>query len=114
MKSNYELFGREHREGWNELVDNLIQELNKINQDWEISQIKEKFGGLRFYAHNTNEKQNELIRRAEEVSYHVCEVCGEQGKLRDDLGWIQTLCDKHYSIENLKRDEFRRKMMGGK
>jgi len=97
MKSNYELFGREHGKGWNELVDKLISDLNNINKEWTVTTIKEKFGGLRFYTHRTTEEQNELIEKAEKDSYTICELCGEKGKLREDLPWIQTLCGEHYA-----------------
>lgn len=109
MNSNYELFGREHDKGWNKLVDKLITELNKISEDWEITQCKEKFGGLRFYAHGLNEEQDELVRVAEKESYTICEICGGKGKLRDNLPWIRTLCDKHYQQTIDDWDEKRRR-----
>lgn len=27
----------------------------------------------------------------------LCEVTGKPGKLREDLGWIRTLCDEEYN-----------------
>lgn len=36
----------------------------------------------------------------------VCEICGIKGKLRGDLPWILTLCNKHYSM---KLKEYRKK-----
>ena len=65
--------------------------------DWitKVTQIKEKFGGLRFYVTGTSDKNWALIRNAEQKSYGVCEETGsevEVGTWND--GWIRTLCRK--------------------
>ena len=99
MKSSHELFGREHRVGWNKLVDDLITDLNKMGTEWTLTQCKEKFGGLRFYAHNCTPEQYDLIHEYEEKSFIICEVCGKKGILREALGWVQTLCWEHYAKE---------------
>ena len=58
-------------------------------------QVKEKFGGLRFYLDSSaTEKLHDAIRLAEDESYKTCELCGEPGEPRRE-GWIKTLCDKH-------------------
>jgi RNA polymerase-binding transcription factor DksA len=36
-------------------------------------------------------------------SYEICEVTGELGTLRTDIGWYRTLCDVEYEkIKNKK------------
>jgi len=57
------------------------------------SQVKEKFGTLRFYMTHTTDKMDKLIGEAEKLSEVTCENCGEPGTLRQD-GWWRTLCDK--------------------
>lgn len=57
-------------------------------------QVKEKFGGLRFYTHGGNNVTDGMIRMAESWAIHTCEQCGNAGKPRNN-GWIKTLCDKH-------------------
>jgi hypothetical protein len=57
------------------------------------SQIKEKFGGLRFYMTHATDKMYDLINEAERKSYTTCEVCGAPGEERGG-GWIRTLCDE--------------------
>ena len=57
-------------------------------------QIKEKFGGLRFYVDRATEQHYDFISVAESMSYHTCEECGAPGQRYTD-GWHQTLCDIH-------------------
>lgn len=64
-------------------------------------QVKEKFGGLRFYANNCTEDQYLVIAALEDMSLKTCEVCGDRGKQRTG-GWITTLCGKH-SLELNRR-----------
>lgn len=94
MKTPYELFGWEIGAGWKPLVEELIARL-RAETDWDgdIHQIKEKFGGLRFYIGQGSDKIYDLIDDYEQKSYTICEDCGERGHPRRD-GWIRTLCDK--------------------
>lgn len=62
--------------GWKNLVQPLIDLAKLYNV--EIYQIKEKFGGLRFY-HAGSEKLAPLVNAVEEASYHTCEICGTSG-----------------------------------
>jgi hypothetical protein len=55
------------------------------------SQVKEKFGTLRFYTMG-NERIWTMVELAERASATTCEVCGEYGKVRYG-GWIVTRCD---------------------
>lgn len=59
-----------------------------------VAQIKEKFGGLRFYYDGGNEHISGMVRMAEIWAGAVCEECGKPGKSRNS-GWIKTLCDEH-------------------
>lgn len=62
--------------------------------DVVVSQIKEKFGGLRFYYEGGDECVDGMVRMAESWAARSCEVCGHPGKSRQG-GWIRTLCDVH-------------------
>lgn len=57
-------------------------------------QVKEKFGGLRFYYNGGDDYIRGVVSMAEAMSYVTCETCGAPGKLRGDR-WVQTLCDTH-------------------
>ena len=58
----------------------------------EASQVKEKFGGLRFYYDGGDNYIEGAVRMAENMSYVTCELCGAPGK-PNESGWIQTFCD---------------------
>lgn len=56
-----------------------------------VQQIKEKFGTLRLYCDNVDERTEGIIEMAEAMSAKICEVCGSNGERRKG-GWIRTLC----------------------
>jgi hypothetical protein len=83
-------------EGWYDLIKSLIDELIALGWDRRVHQVKEKFGGLRFYVENIPEGGEEIIRKYESLSYKICEKCGEEGQLRGGNGqWLRTLCEVH-------------------
>jgi hypothetical protein len=63
------------------------------------TQVKEKFGTLRFYTDYEDEYISGAISIAEHVSTHTCEVCGKQGKSRVNHGWYYVSCDEHIHKE---------------
>jgi len=92
-------FGFECGDGWFQIIYDLSSDLMRISRTKGykppvVVQVKEKFGGLRFYIDGCNEEFYNRIKKAEELSVITCEICGRKGKLRRG-GWIQTLCDKH-------------------
>jgi hypothetical protein len=99
----YPRSGFDLRPGWENLIDclcsileNEIQYLpEEIRADVCCAQVKEKFGGLRFYMTNSTPKMDGAITMAESMSYHICETCGKPG-IRRSGGWILTLCDEHH------------------
>jgi hypothetical protein len=82
--------------GWYPIIKDLIEDLIKLGWDKQICQVKEKFGGLRFYINTGSDEIFKRIHSAENQSYEICETCGEKGEMRTDLGWYSTLCNKHY------------------
>jgi hypothetical protein len=88
-------FGFECDDGWFRLLWTLSEGLEKTGFNGQVTQVKEKYGGLRFYVSYATDEQYNLIDKAEEVSLKVCEVCGRLGKTRG-YGWLKTLCDNHY------------------
>jgi len=89
-------------DGWYKLIYDLclsLREMLKENpiEGFMVVQVKEKFGGLRFYIGAGSKEIFDRINKAEQESYHICEFCGGVGKVRNDLVWIRTLCDKCYN-----------------
>jgi len=58
-------------------------------------QVKEKFGGLRFYMSTETEEMSKVIAEAEKTAWKTCEFCGDPGILRRG-NWIRTLCEGCY------------------
>ena len=87
--------------GWHPLVSKLIDDLLDLGWDGSVAQVKEKFGGLRFYAGfgsspGVTLAMDDLIDKAQEQSFTICEDCGKPGRT-DGWGgmWVKTLCDTH-------------------
>lgn len=59
-----------------------------------ISQVKEKLGGLRFDYYGGDDTIFGMTRLAEKLSYKICENCGSTDKVTQTKGWIKTLCNK--------------------
>ena len=89
--------------GWFGLVKELIEKCIALGWNKQTCQIKEKFGGLRFYINSASDEVFEAINEAEEKSYKVCEVTGRPGELRRDIGWYRTLSDEIYEQEKNKK-----------
>lgn len=85
-------------DGWYPLIKELIEDLINLGWDKQTCQVKEKFGGLRFYINTGSDEIYHRISKAEKDSYEICEKCGEKGQLRTDIGWYRTLCDEHYNL----------------
>ena len=92
-------FGFECGDGWYDLVYKLAADITthsrKKGLDPIAMQVKEKFGGLRFYLHGADDYIFELIARAERRSLRICDVCGAGGKQLSLNGWISTRCTEH-------------------
>ena len=82
--------------GWNLIIKNLIQDLIRLGWNKEVIQVKEKFGGLRFYINEGTDEIHQRIGEAELESMKTCEITGRPGKLRTDIGWYRTLCGEEY------------------
>ena len=79
--------------GWSKIVQRLIRDLFILGWDGELHQIKEKFGGLRFYIGGGSDAIFRRIDAAEAESVRTCEACGEPGTTAGPGFWIRALCD---------------------
>ena len=80
--------------GWFDLIKKLSEDITKISPETEAVQVKEKFGGLRFYVVNATDEVYKLIDKAEDESFKICEKCGSRENVTTEGRWVFTLCDK--------------------
>mgnify|MGYP003654101525 FL=1 len=87
-------------DGWYNILDTLcgqIQNLNLLERfNVEATQVKEKFGGLRFYYNGGDEFIEGLTSMAEAISNRTCEECGSPGT-QNNAGWVRTRCPSYWS-----------------
>lgn len=104
-------WGFECGDGWYQILDSLCANIQS-HIDWQnknfekgftqykqvpqvvATQVKEKFGGLRFYYDGGDDIIDGMVRMAESWASNTCEECGAPGK-QNSQGWIRTLCDTH-------------------
>ena len=83
--------------GWFELISTLLTKIDSQAKyeeiDINVLQVKEKFGGLRFYIYDSDEYIDGAISLAESMSYHICENCGSSAS-NPDMMIDFTLCKK--------------------
>ncbi|HBD94241.1 MAG TPA: hypothetical protein DC057_08725 [Spirochaetia bacterium] len=97
-------------DGWFDLLYELskkIQKLindKKITLDFNVHQIKEKFGFLHYYTNFSNNELDDLITQAEEKSMTTCEQCSQLGETRNIGHWYVTLCDNCLNERNKERN----------
>ena len=120
MQETAMCWGFECGDGWYNILNSLCANIQS-HIDWKqeqkekynrgdgcpqvvVDQVKEKFGGLRFYYHGGNDVIDGMVRMAESWAACTCETCGESGTIRGG-GWIRTLCDKHEEEYQRKRNE---------
>jgi len=102
-------------DGWFNIIDclcfTLQAHVDQLTVDWDLhkdkvekpkwllepipqveaTQVKEKFGGLKFYVDSSDDYILGAINFAEALSYKTCEDCGSRGET-NKVGWISTLC----------------------
>ena len=105
-------------DGWYYLIYDMAREIDAVYReaglevDLEPDTVREKYGllqvdmfsdgrydgaaELRDTLKAARRKAYKTIARYEDMSEHVCEVCGAPGEYRGDLGWIHSLCDRCY------------------
>jgi len=96
-------------DGWYNLLESLSETLTRLDVEIEVHQVKQKHGGLRFY-HNGVGSDDEgdaymamgAIQHAQDMSFHVCEECGDSGEIRTSA-WYRTLCDECWTEEKARR-----------
>ena len=79
------------------LLEELASLLDKANfkEKYEISQIKEKYGSLRWYSNGVpaviSDEYHTLMSKYENLSGAICICCGKPD-VRSTTGWITPVC----------------------
>jgi hypothetical protein len=101
-------------EGWWPILEALCGQIQH-HIDWKnktsevvpqvtVAQIKEKFGGLRFYYDGGDDEINGMVRMAESWAARSCETCGNRAT-KQTTGWIKNLCDEHFEEYEARKKE---------
>ena len=95
-------FGFECEDGWFDLIWRLCADIEKMlpqminipEEPFEVVQVKEKFGTLRFYTTTGTQEIRKRINQAEQESAGICELCGAPGKQYEIRGWLMVRCER--------------------
>lgn len=95
-------------QGWEDLILCMAEDIKPLlkesNQlfDFFVIEVKEKFGGLRFY-HNCKcpEEVDEIINDYGVLAENVCVGCGKPDALIVPIGWILPWCRDCYEDKEL-------------
>jgi hypothetical protein len=87
--------------GWNSIVMELHSKIVALYPEYQVFQIKEKFGELRYYCSvDRNDDVKVLIATARAQSVHTCQVCGSPGAFSKKPGPVRVLCVKHDRLKH--------------
>ena len=89
--------------GWYRLITDLDEALAQLDSFYEVSQVKQKFGGLCYRAYPSDgftgdvTEFDRLIAETERQSWSTCEQCGQPGLLQETCRpggprSVRTLC----------------------
>jgi hypothetical protein len=93
--------GFEHGDGWFGILwrlccdlEPLVAELEReIGERFQVLQVKEKFGTLRFYVSRHSDAIDGRIEQAALEALRTCEVCGRPGRQRNAYDTVA--CEEH-------------------
>lgn len=85
--------------GWYPLLVQINKSLRELDPHYKVIQVKEKYGGLRYYF-DTNSGKAKRMRNIvifyEDQSYSICEMTGKKGQLMRKNGVYKTLHRSFY------------------
>lgn len=114
--------GYETGDGWKDIIMRTHEKLKYIDPDYTIIQIKEKFGGLRYYFDSSldyesiaHDIMNDIVRAAEYEASRTCELCGAN-KASDKVeirvhkywyfGYCQSCADKNVAERESRYEKY--------
>ena len=103
MRQTCMCWGIDTGDGWYNILDTLCNQIqnhleHNLRKDQdpavvnvEATQVKEKFGGLRFYYNGGDEFIEGLVWMAEAISGRACEECGSPGTQTTWVGFVHNV-----------------------
>ena len=138
MRETLMCWGFDLGDGWYQVLDSLCANIqhhidwSHKNHEWDLKwnaehpdeqrpvrdplaqvvavQVKEKYGGLRFYYNGGDDQIHGMVQMAESWAANTCEQCGAPGRMRG-RGWYYTACDLHTREEDLVDEQEHRQEM---
>jgi hypothetical protein len=118
----FPMFGFECSDGWFNIINQLCLNIQH-HIDWKnkkeevvpqvvVTQVKEKFGTLRFYYDGGDDYIGGLVGMAESMSGVTCETCGSSAKTsnvdpeKGITGWVHTTCQSCQDKRKKDQAEF--------
>jgi hypothetical protein len=95
-----------------EIVAGDFREVPESIPQVVVTQVKEKFGTLRFYYDGGDDYISGMVTMAESMSGVTCEECGASAKTssvdpeKGITGWVHTTCQPCQNKRKRERDEF--------
>lgn len=80
-------------EGWVDIVKEALKNAKALDPNLKVTQIKEKFGGLRLYVDSDDPMVNRIVADTEKKSMKVCQKCSAPGEHQTVRGWYVTMCE---------------------
>ena len=95
--NNYDWIDFSIPPGWRNLARKMIEECEAIYPEWEITDLKEKFGAIRCYDSGVPNKVRDdidkVLEKYEVLSAQTCCKCGRPA-VKFSTGWVLPWCDE--------------------
>lgn len=105
--------------GWDKAFGNMyLKELGKavrhagLEHEFQILEIKEKYGGYRLYAAPLTDEIDDVISKYEALSQRICVQCGKPDVPVIIKGWIEPLCFDCYKKDYRRHEAFHNEYSG--
>ena len=83
--------------------------MKNFDKKYFITQIKEKYGSLRWYDNGVPtdifEEYSTLMQKYEDLSGRTCVKCGKDATIRNMNGWYEPLCGQCLKEINNRKDD---------
>lgn len=92
-------------DSWYQILNDFASQLVDLEPpeaNLHANQVKEIFGGLRFYTRSVlSAISQQRIEEAEARSFTICEACGAPGALQHRGEWYRTRCPHHAALDDV-------------